>query len=94
MNIRVAEAWLPIIPYPDNIFDIVMSGHVVGDDWENEVAELIRVCKPGGWILDCPGDSEGDMSPAEELRERGWEEMHYKGTFGFDVYRYRIQVAK
>ena len=55
-NIRVTEALITSIPYPDNSFDIVMSGHVIGDEWDSEIEEVTRVCKPGGWLLDCPGD--------------------------------------
>ena len=96
-NIHVAEALVTSIPYPDNTFDIVMSGHVVGDDWDAEIAELTRVCKPGGWLLDCPGDETGKgkrHEQADDLVMRGWEEMHYIGNGGGDVWRYRKQVNK
>ena len=85
---------LPDLPFPDNTFDIVMSGHVVGDDWDPEIAELTRVCKSGGWLLDCPGDSERDIKPSPELTNRGWEEIHYTGNFGKDVYNHRKRVNK
>ncbi|MCL2299330.1 MAG: class I SAM-dependent methyltransferase [Firmicutes bacterium] len=96
-NIRVAEALVTSIPYPDNTFDIVMSGHVVGDDYNAEIAELTRVCRPGGWLLDCPGDETGRgkrHEQANDLVVRGWEEMHYVGNGGGDVWRYRKQVNK
>lgn len=96
-NIRVAEALVTSIPYPDNSFDIVMSGHVVGDEWDEELAELKRVCKSGGWLLDCPGDEKPygiRHEEQNELMKRGWEEMHYIGNGGGDVYRYRMQVWK
>jgi ubiquinone/menaquinone biosynthesis C-methylase UbiE len=99
-NIRVAEALLPSIPYPDDLFDIVMSGHVVGDDWDAEIAELTRVCKSGGWLLDCPGDdtpnSDGRVGKEkrDELVSRGWEKMQYIGNGGGNVYRYRKQIWK
>jgi len=93
-NIRILDGLLPYLPFPDDTFDVVMSGHVVGDDWEAELAELTRVCKPGGWLLDCPGDSEWDMEPKPELTGRAWEEIYYKGSFGKDVYCYRKQVSK
>ena len=96
-NLRVAEALLPFLPWPDDTFDIVMSGHVVGDDYDAETAELARVCKPGGWLLDCPGDETGRGKRHERdtaLLERGWEEMHYIGNGGGDVWRYRRQVTK
>lgn len=70
-----------------------MSGHIVGDDYDNEIAELMRVVKSGGWILDCPG--EGERVPDEEFVSRGWEPLPYTSNLGDgDVYRYRIQVHK
>ena len=97
-NVRVVDGIADSLAYPDNCFDIVMSGHVVGDDWDSEIAELTRVCKPGGWLLDCPGDEKlegGKPHPeAPELIKRGWEPMYYTGTLGGQVYRYRRQVFK
>lgn len=93
-NVRVLDGMADALPYPDNTFDIVMSGHVIGDDYEAEIAELTRVCKPGGWLLDCPGDSVYDMRLDDDEVSRGFEPMHYKGSFGKDVYRYRRQVLK
>ncbi|MDR0287781.1 MAG: class I SAM-dependent methyltransferase [Clostridiales bacterium] len=58
-NVRVLDGLVTELPFPDNTFDIVMSGHVVGDDWDNEIAEIIRVCKPGGWLVDCRGILRG-----------------------------------
>ena len=71
-----------------------MSGHVVGDHYDSEIAELTRICKPNGWLLDCPGDSVRDILPKVELVRRGWEEIHYTGSFGKDVFLYRKQVEK
>jgi len=93
-NIRVADGFAHSLPYPDDTFDIVMSGHVVGDDYENELNELARVCKPGGWLIDCPGEEDRALEPDEELRRRGWEEFYYRSRFGGDVYRYRIRNEK
>ena len=93
-NVRVLDGLLPNLPFPDDTFDIVMSGHVVGDDWEPELAELTRVCKSGGWVLDCPGDSERDLKPKPELTSLGWEEIYYTGSFGKDMYIHRRQVSK
>jgi hypothetical protein len=45
-------------------------------------------------LLDCPGDSERDISPSTEQTSRGWDEIHYVGSFGKDVYISRKQVAK
>lgn len=90
-NVRVTDGFVASLPYPDNTFDIVMSGHVVGDDLDAELAEMIRVVKKGGWIIDCPG--EDTISADKELEKRGFEQLQYKGQFG-DVYRYRKQIIK
>ena len=93
-NVRVTDGLATYLPYPDGMFDIVMSGHVVGDDYEGELAELTRVVKDGGWLIDCPGENAGRMQPNEGLRARGWEEFYYESSNGGDVYRYRLRVRK
>jgi 2-polyprenyl-3-methyl-5-hydroxy-6-metoxy-1,4-benzoquinol methylase len=93
-NIRVLDGFITAIPFPDNTFDIVMSGHVVGDDYDSEIAELTRVCRPGGGLIDCPGDSERDMKPSMDLTKREWEEIYYIGSFGKDVYCHRKLVGE
>lgn len=93
-NVRVLDGLITELPFPDNTFDVVMSGHVIGDDPENEIAELTRVCKPGGWLLDCLGDSASDVKPDAEMMSRGWEEIFYIGSFGKKVYNHRKQVKK
>jgi len=92
-NVKVLDGLVTALPFPDNTFDVVMSGHVVGDDWDNEIAELVRVCKPDGWLIDCRGDSPGD-APSPELLERGWEEISYTGSFGSLMHNYRKRVVK
>ncbi len=93
-NVRILDGLITELPFPDNTFDVVMSGHVIGDDYDAETAELTRVCTPGGWLIDCPGDSERDMKLDEERTTRGWQAVHYVGSFGKDVYCYRKQVSK
>jgi ubiquinone/menaquinone biosynthesis C-methylase UbiE len=92
-NVRVLDGLVTDLPFPDDTFDVVMSGHVVGDDWDKEIAELTRVCKSDGWLIDCPGDSERDIKLNEEMISRGWEAIHYVGSFGKDVHCYRKQIS-
>ena len=66
-NMRVVDGIIKELPYPDNTFDIVMSACVFGDEWDLEIAEATRVCKSGGWLLDCESNS------GSELIRRGWE---------------------
>ena len=93
-NMRVCDGLCDCLPFPDNSFDIVMSGHVVGDRFREEVDELTRITKTGGWLLDVPGDQHRTTCRNEELLADGWEELAYIGTFGETTYRYRKQVKK
>ncbi len=93
-NMRVCDGLCDSLPFPDNSFDVVMSGHVVGDRFREEVDELARVTKSGGWLLDVPGDQHRKVRRNEQLLADGWEELAYTGTFGETTYRYRKQVRK
>lgn len=93
-NVRVTDGLATYLPYPDGMFDIVISGHVVGDEIDDELAELTRVVRDGGWLIDCPGENERRMRPNEALRARGWEEFYHESKNGGNVYRYRLQVRK
>ena len=93
-NVTVLDGVCDLLPYEDNTFDIVMSGHVVGDDYDKEITELERITKDGGWIIDCPGEDDRKNSLSKELVERGFEFFYYVGKTGGDIYRYRKQVHK
>ncbi|MBR2660082.1 MAG: class I SAM-dependent methyltransferase [Clostridiales bacterium] len=93
-NMRVCDGLCDCLPFPDNSFDVSMSGHVVGDRFREEADELARVTKDGGWLLDVPGDQHRETGRNEELLADGWEELAYTGTFGKTTYRYRKQVRK
>ena len=91
-NMRVCDGLCHCLPFPDDTFDVVMSGHVVGDFFREEVDEMTRITKPGGWLLDVPGDQHRETGSNEQLLADGWEELPYTGTFGKTTYRYRKQV--
>ena len=93
-NVRVLDGLLPHLPFPDDTFDIVMSGHVVGGDFDAEIAEMTRVCKSEGWLIDCVGDSECDISSNPKMISCGFEEISYTGSFGKLVCNYRKQIKK
>jgi len=93
-NVRVVDGLVTALPYANDHFDVVMSGHVLGCHWVEELRELSRVCKPCGWLIDCPGDSQIDIPPKKELLAGGWQEFHYVGSYGKSVYTYRKQVSK
>jgi SAM-dependent methyltransferase len=74
------------LPYPDGYFDLVVSLNVichyaVGDDLET-VRELMRVLKPGGWLLlNLPafdvlhGSHDAAVGGVRRYRAPGTEEM-------------------
>lgn len=92
-NLRVVDGEVEALPYEDNTFDVVLSGHVVGDHYDAEIAELTRVTKPGGWLVCCNGDDEFRRSaPNPELTARGFEWVCHETVEGGIVYDYRKQV--
>lgn len=94
-NVKVLDGMVDNLPYEDNTFDIVMSGHVVGDDYDSEIAELTRVVKNGGYILDCMGEDDRIREkPDDEMLKRGFEYFYYKSSLGGDIFRYRKKVKK
>ncbi len=93
-NVTVLDGMCDWLPFEDNTFDIVMSGHVVGDDFENEIAELERVTKDGGYVLDCIGENSGPANPSMEAINRGFDCLYYLSKTGGDIYRYRKQIHK
>jgi ubiquinone/menaquinone biosynthesis C-methylase UbiE len=49
---RVVVGGLPHLPFPDSVFDVVMSSFVLGNilDYRAGLREMIRVLRPGGTI--------------------------------------------
>ena len=94
-NVVVAEGTATHIPYEDSTFDIVMSGHVIGDELEKELAEFTRVTKNHGYVLDCMGDDDRKREkPDDGLLQHGFEYLYHKSTLNGDIYRYRKQIIK
>ena len=93
-NVTVLDGMCDCLPYEDSTFDVVMSGHVVGDDYDRELAELERITKPGGWVLDCPGEDDRWTEPETEMLSHGFECLPYLSKTGGKVCRYRKRVIK
>ncbi|AIQ53950.1 class I SAM-dependent methyltransferase [Paenibacillus sp. FSL R7-0331] len=93
-NVKVLDGTADSLPYEDNTFDIVMSGHVVGDHYDLELAELTRVVKNGGVIIDCIGDDDHKRKPDDELLRRGFEVFYHVSKSGGDIYTYRKKITK
>lgn len=94
-NMKVLDGEVLCLPYEDDTFDVVLSGHVVGDFYDEEIAELTRITKNGGWLVMCNGDDEFKRSaPDAELVSRGFEWFCHESPIGGIVYDYRKQVFK
>ncbi len=95
-NVFVVDGSIECLPFSDDFFDIVVVGHVVGDDYNAECAEMTRVTKHGGVMIDCPGEDDRTRpdGPDQELIQRGFQYSHYTSKTGGDVYRYWKQKAE
>ena len=63
-NLYPLDGSITQIPLEDNFADIVLAGHVFGDDFDAEYTEMRRVVRDGGMILLHPGANAGDENPA------------------------------
>lgn len=78
-----------------NTFDVVVSGHVVGDFYDAEIAEMTRITRNGGWIVICNSDDKFKRSaPNSELVSRGFEWFCHESVIGGIIYDYTRQVVK
>ncbi|MCJ7702571.1 MAG: hypothetical protein MUO62_13390 [Anaerolineales bacterium] len=50
-----------------------MGGHVFGDDPQKEHAEMVRIVKPGGMVLLCPGNNDTDDDRHQFLVNQGYQ---------------------
>lgn len=70
-NFYAVDGIITDIPFPADFADIVMGGHVFGDEPEAEWAELARVTRPGGMVILCPGNNVHDKGHHAFLKAQG-----------------------
>ena len=94
-NMKVLDGEAANLPFEDDTFDVILSGHVVGDDYDGELGEMSRVCKPGGFIVCCNGDDEFKRTkPDDDLVKRGFAWFVHETVEGGIVYDYVKQNNK
>jgi SAM-dependent methyltransferase len=71
-NVHPVDGLITDLPFPDQFSDITMAGHVFGDSPEAEYQELLRVTRPGGSIILCPGNSDTDNAAHAFLTGKGF----------------------
>ncbi|MCB2178833.1 class I SAM-dependent methyltransferase [bacterium] len=72
-NVYAVDGLIEEIPFPDGFADVVVGGHVFGDYLEAEYAGLMRVLKPGGMAILCPGNNDVDNEVHAFLVAHGFE---------------------
>lgn len=80
-NVYAVDGLITAIPFPDNFADVVMNGHVFGDYPHEEFQEMLRVVRPGGLIILCPGNGDRDNAAHQFLVEKGfsWSRFEQPG---------------
>lgn len=94
-NVKVLDGFVLSLPYEDDTFDVVTAGHVIGDYYDEEIAELTRITKNGGFIVACNGDDEFVRTePNPEMLKRGFTFRKHESVQGGIIYDYVKQVNK
>lgn len=88
-NVRIQKASILEIPFDDNKFDVVVAANVIHllDEPEKALAEMKRVCKPGGKLI-IPTyinkENKNSMFAAKLLSFFG---VDFKRQFSLDSYK-------
>jgi SAM-dependent methyltransferase len=72
-NFYAVDGLITRIPFPQDFADVVMAGHVLGDDPPAECAEMLRVTRPGGMLIFCPGCNETDPALMDFMTAQGFQ---------------------
>jgi SAM-dependent methyltransferase len=94
-NVYTMDGLITELPFPDDFVDIVMGGHVFGDHPESEHAEMVRVVRPDGMVILCPGNNDTDDDRHQFLVGQGfeWSRFEEPGD-GFKRKYWRIMEAE
>ena len=72
-NIFVVDGLITDVPFEDKFADVTICGYVFGDDPMDELQEILRVTKPGGMVILCPGNDDQDNDRHSFLVKNGFE---------------------
>ena len=72
-NLFVTDGLITGIPFEDEFADISICGYVFGDDQKEELQEMLRITKPGGMVILCPGNDDQDNERHDFLVNNGFE---------------------
>ncbi|QVK21391.1 class I SAM-dependent methyltransferase [Mycoplasmatota bacterium] len=71
-NIYTIDGLITDIPFPENFADVLVTGHVFGDEPIKEYNEMNRVVKPGGMLILIPGNIDRDNDTHNYLLSKGF----------------------
>ena len=71
-NVYPVDGLITDLPFPDRFADVLMGGHVFGDQPSAEYAEMTRVTRAGGMLVLCPGNTDRDDERHQFLMARGF----------------------
>lgn len=92
-NVFPVDGLIEAIPFPPQFCDVVMGGHVFGEYIEQEIAELKRVTRPGGWIVLCPGNGDADNPAHQALLRHGFQWSRFEEPVDGFKRKYWLRLA-
>jgi SAM-dependent methyltransferase len=72
-NVFPVDGLITDLPFPGRFADVTMEGHVFGDLPEKEYREMVRVTKPGGMLISCPGNLDRDDDRHQFFISKGFQ---------------------
>jgi SAM-dependent methyltransferase len=93
-NLFVTDGLMTSLPFENAFADVITSGHVYGDEPALEVAEMLRVLKPGGMVILIPGNNDVDSPSHQYLVDSGfqWSRMSFP-TDGYKRKYWKIKES-
>ena len=77
-NFFTVDGLITDIPFPNGFAEVVMGGHVFGEEPEADYQEMARVVKPGGLFILCPGSNLQENAAHECLLAHGCHCAHFE----------------
>lgn len=92
-NIFAVDGLITEIPFQPRFADITMAGFVFGGVPEQEIIELERVTRQGGWVILYPGNVDRDTPAHEALVNHGYRWSRFEAPGDGWKRSYRKQIT-
>jgi 2-polyprenyl-3-methyl-5-hydroxy-6-metoxy-1,4-benzoquinol methylase len=91
-NVYAVDGLITELPFHDHFADVTIEGHVFGDQPEEEYSEMVRVTKPGGMVVLCPGNGDRDNNSHRFLISKGFQWSRFEEPGEGFVRKYWLRV--